>query len=167
MSALRAREPVVITLTEAEFTETETPHALYRLYDASGVLLYVGITWNLPGRMVGHARKPWWPEVARRTMVWYPSEQDARTAEAAAIDAENPLHNDVRPVVSATAPPHGQRRGWNRTPLIGWHSEDPTLKRWIDEQAACAGVTVREYFDRLLAEHRKQVEQQTKKEEKE
>jgi hypothetical protein len=50
--------------------------------------------------------------------------------------------------------------GRNKTKLIGWHSEDPTLKEWIGEQAAQAGVTIREYLDRLLAKERKRVERQ-------
>jgi len=50
--------------------------------------------------------------------------------------------------------------GQNKTPLIGWHSEDPTLKPWIVARAGQAGTTVREYLDRLLAEHRRKVEQQ-------
>jgi hypothetical protein len=50
--------------------------------------------------------------------------------------------------------------GRNKTKLIGWHSEDPTLKPWITDRASQAGITVREYLDRLLAEHRKEVEQQ-------
>ncbi len=54
----------------------------------------------------------------------------------------------------------------HRSKLIGWNSEDPTLKQWIKDRAAHTGTTVREYLDRLLAEHRKQVEQQTEKEEK-
>jgi hypothetical protein len=50
--------------------------------------------------------------------------------------------------------------GRNKTKLIGWHSEDPTLKQWISEQAEQAGVTIREYLDRLLAKERKRVERQ-------
>lgn len=53
--------------------------------------------------------------------------------------------------------------GRNKTPLIGWHSEDPTLKKWIVEQAEQAGVTIREYLDRLLAKERKRVERQQAK----
>lgn len=48
----------------------------------------------------------------------------------------------------------------HKTKLIGWHSEDPTLKEWITDQAAQAGVTIREYLDRLLAKERKRVERQ-------
>jgi hypothetical protein len=54
----------------------------------------------------------------------------------------------------------------HKTPMIGWHSEDPTLKPWIAARAKSAGTTLREYLDRLLTEHRKQVEQHTETEEK-
>jgi hypothetical protein len=48
----------------------------------------------------------------------------------------------------------------HKTKLIGWNSEDPTLKQWIKDRSVQAGVSVREYLDRLLAEHRRKVEQQ-------
>lgn len=139
---------------ETEFAD-ERPYAVYRLYGADGVLLYVGIAWNLPQRMEDHAaNKWWWWMVARRTMIWYPSELEARAAEAIAIDIENPLHNDVRPAVGPTVPPHGQRKGWNKTPLIGWHSADPTLKPWIKAEAARREITERQLLDEALIEYR-------------
>lgn len=48
----------------------------------------------------------------------------------------------------------------HKTRLIGWNSADPTLKQWITDRATQAGITVREYADRVFAEHRKQAEQQ-------
>jgi hypothetical protein len=42
----------------------------------------------------------------------------------------------------------------NKTPLIGWHSEDPTLKPWIEAQAAREGQTVREFLDGVLGAER-------------
>ena len=44
--------------------------------------------------------------------------------------------------------------GQNATPLIGWHSADPTLKLWIQDEAAQRGITVRELLDEALAEYR-------------
>lgn len=44
--------------------------------------------------------------------------------------------------------------GKNKTPLIGWHSADPTLKPWIQARARQCGLTVREFLDRVLAAHR-------------
>jgi hypothetical protein len=72
----------------------DDPTALYRLYDAEDVLLYVGITAAPAPRMERHAdRQAWWPEVARKTMTWYSTRLEAATAEVAAIEAEKPRYN--------------------------------------------------------------------------
>lgn len=44
--------------------------------------------------------------------------------------------------------------GKNKLPLIGWHSQDPTLKHWLENEASVRGVTLREYLDEVLAAHR-------------
>ena len=44
--------------------------------------------------------------------------------------------------------------GQNRTPLIGWHSADPTLKPWVTAEAARRDITERELLDEALAEYR-------------
>lgn len=70
------------------------PAAVYRLYDAAGALLYVGMSTRPWTRMPGHqSRSPWWGEVARQEMTWFRSEADALSAEARAIAAEHPMHN--------------------------------------------------------------------------
>ena len=46
----------------------------------------------------------------------------------------------------------------HKSRLIGWNSADPTLKQWIKDRADRAGVTVREYLDGVLSEHRRQIE---------
>ena len=57
---------------EIEFGDDAT--ALDRLYDTDGHLLYVGITFSPAGRMAHHAaNQEWWGDVARKTMVWYPT----------------------------------------------------------------------------------------------
>jgi predicted GIY-YIG superfamily endonuclease len=72
----------------------ETPTALYRLYDAEGVLLYIGISGDLKARFARHAaRKPWWPQVARKTVEWHLTRTGAAKTEDAAIKAERPKHN--------------------------------------------------------------------------
>jgi hypothetical protein len=71
--------------------------ALYRLYDADGVLLYVGITKNTEQRWAAHKKyKSWWPKVARRGVAWLDSRPSALLAEHIAIISEHPLHNDPR-----------------------------------------------------------------------
>ena len=68
--------------------------ALYRLYNTADELLYVGISSNFGHRWTAHAHvQPWWPEVQRQTVEWYPSRAEALTAETAAIETENPRYN--------------------------------------------------------------------------
>lgn len=72
------------------------PHILYRFYDRTGVLLYVGITVDFDERWKKHARqKDWWAQVDHTaTKVEYClGDRAARAAETAAIKAEKPLHN--------------------------------------------------------------------------
>jgi hypothetical protein len=69
-------------------------HALYRFYDRSDVLLYVGITVDLPTRMGNHQTdKPWWADVARMTVEHHASRADVLDAERQAIRDEKPLYN--------------------------------------------------------------------------
>jgi hypothetical protein len=44
--------------------------------------------------------------------------------------------------------------GKNKTPLIGWHSADPTLKPWVEAEAQRRGVPAREVLDEALSEYR-------------
>ncbi|MEU2453951.1 hypothetical protein ABZ605_28210 [Streptomyces sp. NPDC012765] len=68
--------------------------AVYRLWNADGELLYIGISHNPPGRYVQHERdKPWWPAVHRRQESWYDTRQEAEAAERAAIGSELPAYN--------------------------------------------------------------------------
>lgn len=68
--------------------------ALYRFYNDSGQLLYVGIT-NDPARRLGeHAdSKSWWPTVRGITIDWYDTRAMVTAAEKRAIRVENPLYN--------------------------------------------------------------------------
>lgn len=74
--------------------------ALYRWYDADGLLLYIGITEDLAGRTSSHERKSSWAAFAvRRTVTYLPDRASAETAERFAIYDECPLfnhqHNDT------------------------------------------------------------------------
>lgn len=77
--------------------------ALYRLYDSTDSLLYVGIAEDPKKRWSEHAAdKPWWSEVSRRDVEWFADRETAEDAERAAIDSEGPLHNlrHARPQLS-------------------------------------------------------------------
>lgn len=94
------------------------PTALYRLYAKDGKLLYVGITHDIIVRFGQHAaRKPWWPEVARKTMVWYGSRAAAFRAEAEAIRTEKPVHNMTGSARREECSRHGRRARSNRSDL--------------------------------------------------
>lgn len=75
---------------------TTQPHALYRFFDASSVLLYIGITADPGSRWKQHRDdKPWWVDVGNITVETYPDRTSVLAAERAAILAEKPLHNVV------------------------------------------------------------------------
>lgn len=81
------------------------PTALYRFYDNTGRLLYVGITHALERRWQAHKQKQlWWLDVARKEHVWLPSRAEAEAAERTAIETENPMWDKSRsPVWYMTA----------------------------------------------------------------
>lgn len=70
------------------------PTTLYRAYDASGRLLYVGIAVNWPRRWGQHAeRSPWYQQVTRLELTEYANRPDAMAAEKRVVAAEHPVHN--------------------------------------------------------------------------
>ena len=70
------------------------PTCVYRLYDALGRLLYVGVACDLDVRMGQHEKeKLWWPQVARRDVSWFATRLLAMYEEARAIRTEGPIHN--------------------------------------------------------------------------
>ena len=80
--------------------------ALYRLFNAEGELLYIGITANFGQRWTQHAQaKSWWAEVERQTVEWHPYRAAAGAAETAAIAAEGPRYN-IRGIPKPEPVPH-------------------------------------------------------------
>lgn len=75
--------------------------AIYRLYDASERLLYVGISKDPLTRWQEHMGRRWWTKVVRYELRWHPSRADARAEEKRAMADEEPLHN------IHSAPRHG------------------------------------------------------------
>lgn len=69
-------------------------HVLYRMYDAHGALLYVGLTTEPKSRIRAHEHdKQWWPQVATISLEHFPSKSELRSAERRAVETERPLYN--------------------------------------------------------------------------
>lgn len=67
---------------------------LYRLFDSSGTLLYVGISLSALQRGLQHRRlKDWWVDVSRMEIQHFSSRRDAEAAECQAIRSERPRYN--------------------------------------------------------------------------
>lgn len=80
--------------------------ALYRMYDGSGELLYVGISTNLDRRLGNHvAGKPWWPQVVQITVEHHRNRVLAEIAERNAIATEKPRWNIIHNLPGAKPHP--------------------------------------------------------------
>lgn len=66
---------------------------LYRHFDTSGRLLYVGQSLSFLARLAGHKNSAWFDEIASITIQRFPNRHVLNAAEIAAIRAEGPLHN--------------------------------------------------------------------------
>ena len=89
---------------------------VYRCFGTVHVL-YIGSAINPESRLRGHeSQSSWWPDVVRTSVEAYPDIETARRAEAAAIEAERPLHNKKHNK-------HRMRRTGGQ-----WHSVDELLK---------------------------------------
>ena len=70
------------------------PTCLYRVHDAQGGLLYVGIAGNPGRRFQEHAgTKPWWGQVRWVHLDHYETRTEAEAAEIKAIQTEQPKYN--------------------------------------------------------------------------
>lgn len=73
----------------------ETKTALYRHFDSSGKLLYVGISLSAVHRLSRHGSSPWYADIARVDIQHFETRADAMEAELIAIKTENPLFNKM------------------------------------------------------------------------
>lgn len=69
------------------------PCKLYRHFDASGRLLYVGVAFNVVARTAEHQRSAWFDLVVRIEVERHPDRESAVKAERTAIDTEGPIYN--------------------------------------------------------------------------
>lgn len=93
--------------------DAPTKTALYRMFGADGVLLYVGISLSPYSRWKNHAgEKDWIEQVATMTVEWHDTREDALYFERCAIVDEGPLHNiqhSTGPKPVADGPRGGRR----------------------------------------------------------
>jgi hypothetical protein len=74
------------------------PTQLYRHFDESGILLYVGISLSTLTRLGQHEDNAhWFYRIKTVTIEYFKTRQAAEAAEDRAILAERPLHNIRRP----------------------------------------------------------------------
>lgn len=70
------------------------PHIIYRHFDSSGNLLYIGMSSSGLTRQRFHkANSPWFSQMAEWTFEEFDTREAAMAAEKAAIKAERPLYN--------------------------------------------------------------------------
>lgn len=132
--------------------------ALYRLFDAEGRLLYVGIAFNPEARWRDHAtEKPWWGNVIERRVEWHETRTGALKAEVAAIKAEAPAYNVIdadephlKHVVRKPGAPQSRQvkasdRDWTAYEAACW---DKGLSRTAD---------LRMYIKREVAAHKRRL----------
>jgi predicted GIY-YIG superfamily endonuclease len=83
---------------------------LYRFYDQSGLLLYVGISNNFATRLRAHERSSgFFKDVESITLERYATRDEVVAAEKLAIQTELPLHNKAWNVYYENVNTHFQR----------------------------------------------------------
>jgi predicted GIY-YIG superfamily endonuclease len=83
---------------------------LYRLYNASGELLYVGISGRAWERWHQHAKgKTWWSEVTVTRVEHFTTRAEVEQAERLAIRTEFPKYNKTHKAVAKPQPAGGSR----------------------------------------------------------
>jgi hypothetical protein len=85
-------------MSEAQYTRPVKGQQLYRLYDADGELLYIGISYSAIARFAKHKQtQPWIDDVCRIEIESHEVDRwEIEAMEIAAIQAERPRHNVIR-----------------------------------------------------------------------
>lgn len=122
-------------MTHLQIVEVEDrPTHLYRHFDSTGRLLYVGISYNVMKRMKDHSKAShWFTEVSRIEVDLFPCRADAEIAEYRAIKAERPMYNDKHNDL-----PHTQECYAGITDLLFHDFVEYNLKRTYDPSSAGA-----------------------------
>lgn len=75
-------------------THEPDPTAVYRMFGQGDRLLYVGASHAPLVRIAQHADdRPWWRQVDRISLDWFPCRESALAVEKSAIERENPAYN--------------------------------------------------------------------------
>jgi hypothetical protein len=92
---------------------------LYRFFDGSGRLLYVGISDTWYQRFHDHERKSgWFSKVAYSTFEWHTSRESVQAAELMAKRTENPDFNNAHKPADETTMDHfAKLKFWTHTDL--------------------------------------------------
>jgi len=121
-----------------------TVTALYRFFDKTGALLYIGISGAIPTRLgQHHDTKPWFHEVARVTVEHHPDRPTALAFEERAIKTERPRYNIVHNRGRIPGPPKGAGR-WTFTFQPGGYERSATL--YLYGELDCSAM-VDEYYE--------------------
>ena len=111
-------------------------YQLYRHFDKSGNLLYVGQSLNAMARFVQHNRTAVWAkDIAFVEIERFATAEDLREAEALAIASENPIYNISRPTLPGETPPPIKR---GRPRILGprpWEAEGISRRTWYRRKA--------------------------------
>lgn len=120
---------------------------LYRFFDASDQLIYVGITGVPYTRWEEHrSRASWWTAATSVRLEHFTSRRAAELAERRAIEGEGPLHNLRHAPVDKSAPDYRQK--WRRV-------ADEIRQRIRDGDAATASDGSRRLptYAQLMEQH--------------
>ena len=119
--------------------------AVYKHFHAGDVLAYVGCSKNPDARHDQHlASSPWFLDVVRTEVTWFPSRKEALAAEAAAIAAEKPLFNKVHKAKDAEP---AISQGWFR---LGLKAQIDACDTTVAEISRKTGVS-RDVINKLPA----------------
>lgn len=101
--------------------------ALYRLYDASDRLLYIGIAKDTKKRWKDHELiQRWWHLVARHTITWLPSREQALAVEEKTVREETPSTTPSASRTGGTSDSNTTTRERFGTPPIPFYGRSPT-----------------------------------------
>jgi predicted GIY-YIG superfamily endonuclease len=126
--------------------------ALYRLYDANDVLLYLGISWNPDFRWEQHRNeKHWAHQVTRRDVEWYPTRSAALAAEEAATAVETPLHDSSWRKTNGSDKPTWLNPDGQQAVVNGLTEEIENGRHWVGEVLMSGTVAKRFNVSRRTA----------------